>query len=120
MRKLAVLVLFFFLFSFSLSSLAYARKYEYEHTYRYYRYESFRPLIWAGAVYIGVLAAKELFFLPEEKVMKEKEIELINLEIQKKKKEIEFIYNPPRGWKRTPWGKKFLTELSSQQYFFEE
>jgi len=119
MRKLAVLVLFFFLFSFSLSSLVYARKYEYEHTYRYYRYESFRPLIWAGAIYIGILSVKELVFIPEEKAMKEKELELIQLEVERKKKELEFLYNPPPGWDTTPRGMKFLRNLSTK-YYFEE
>ena len=119
MKKLAVLVLFFFLFSFSLSSLAYARKYEYEHTYRYYRYESLRPLIWAGAVYIGVLAVKQLIFIPEEKSMKAMKEKEVQLEIEKRREEIKFLYSPPPGWERTPRGKEFLKRLN-QDFFFDE
>ena len=109
MRKKLIAVIMLFFFSFSLFSIAYARKYFYSHEYKYYKYESFRPLIWAGAVYIGILGLKELIFIPEEKSMKEKELELVNLEIEKKRKEIEFLYSPPQGWKRTPRGKKFFS-----------
>jgi len=123
MKKIAIIVLSFFILSLFLpASLGYAKKYSYKHTYRYYRYdyESFRPLIWVGAIYIGIIGAKELIFIPQERIMKEKEIQLIDLEIQKKKKEIEFLYSPPRGWKRTPRGKKLLKKLNQEYFFFEE
>ena len=118
MRKIITLIVLL-LFSLSLSSPVYAKRYKYEHTYKYYRYESLRPLIWAGAIYVGVLAVKQLIFIPEEKAEKEKELQLINLEIEKKKKELEFLYNPPPGWDTTPRGMKFLRNLSTK-YYFEE
>ena len=124
MKKIASLLIFSILISLTSVNLAYGKRYKYSHEYKYYKYESFRPLIWAGAVYVGVMALKEIVFIPQEIEMKKQEIrlkkELINLEIEIKKKEIEFLYSPPRGWKSTPRGKKFLKELSEQYFFFEE
>jgi len=121
MKKIAsILLIFSILISLTSVNLAYGKRYKYSHEYKYYKYESFRPLIWAGAVYIGILGLKELIFIPEEKSMKEKELELVNLEIEKKRKEIEFLYSPPQGWKRTPRGKEFLKKLNQEYFFFEE
>ena len=122
MKKIAsILLIFSILISLTSVNLAYGKRYKYSHSYeyKYYKYESFRPLIWAGAIYVGVLAVKQLIFIPEEKAEKEKELQLINLEIEKKKKELEFLYNPPPGWDTTPRGMKFLRNLSTK-YYFEE
>ena len=122
MKRKVISAFLLLIFTFSMIvNTTYAKKYEheYDHTYRYYRYESFKPLIWAGAVYVGIIAVKELIFIPEEKIVKKKEIELIQLEVERKKKELEFLYNPPPGWDTTPRGMKFLRNLSTK-YYFEE
>ena len=119
MKKIASLLIFSILISLTSVNLAYGKRYKYSHEYKYYKYESFRPLIWAGAVYVGIIAVKELIFIPEEKIVKKKEIELIQLEVERKKKELEFLYNPPPGWDTTPRGMKFLRNLSTK-YYFEE
>mgnify|MGYP000026367122 CR=1 FL=1 len=121
MKKIASLLIFSILISLTSVNLTYGKRYKYSHSYeyKYYKYESFRPLIWAGAIYIGILSVKEIVFIPEERKYKEKELELLNLEIEKKKRELEFIYNPPAGWDTTPWGIKFMKDLSTR-YYFEE
>jgi len=118
MKKIASILLIFSILISSVN-LAYGKRYKYSHEYKYYKYESLRPLIWAGAIYIGILSVKEIVFIPEERKYKEKELELLNLEIEKKKRELEFIYNPPPGWDTTPWGIKFMKDLSTR-YYFEE
>lgn len=123
MRKVvSILLIFSILISFTAINLAYGKKYKYSHSYeyKYYKYESFRPLIWAGAVYVGVLAVKELIFIPQERTIKEKEIELIQVELERKRKELEFLYSSKPEWKKTPRGKKFLKGLSEQYFFFDE
>ena len=89
MKKITAIAVSFLLFHIFYIP-AYAKKYSHEYRYYRYNYESLRPLIWAGAVYIGILGLKELIFIPEEKSMKEKELELVNLEIEKKRRENDF------------------------------
>jgi len=48
------------------------------------------------------------------KIQVEKMKALSEIEIQKARKELEFLYSSSKNWKNTPRGKKFLVDLSTQ------
>ena len=60
------------------------------------------------------------------KIQVEKIKSLSEIEIEKAKRELEFLYSPGDNWQQTPRGKQFLTNLSTQihsssrqVYFFD-
>ena len=48
------------------------------------------------------------------KIQVEKIKSLSEIEIEKAKRELEFLYSPGDNWQQTPRGKQFLTNLSTQ------
>ena len=88
-------------------------------------WKTFKPLVWAGAGYIGAMTLERVILIPKTWQMKSQEIEMMKIqvkkakalseiEIQKAKKELEFLYHPTSDWKATPRGKQFLADLSTQ------
>ena len=97
----------------------------YENRSTGYTLKQLKPLIWAGATYIGVMAVEKAVLIPKSWEMKSQEVEMMKIqvnkakefseiEIEKAKKELEFLYSPSKNWKNTPRGKKFLADLSTQ------
>ena len=108
----------------------------YENRSTGYTLKQLKPLIWAGATYIGVMAVERVILIPKTWQMKSQEIEMMKIqvkkaralskiEVEKARKELEFLYHPTSNWKTTPRGKKFLLDLSLQaqprapSYYFD-
>ncbi|MCD6085639.1 hypothetical protein J7J41_01425 [bacterium] len=93
------------------------------------------PLGWAVAGYLGERIIERTILIPKVWQMKTQEIEMMKIqvekvkslseiEIEKAKRELEFLYSPSDNWQQTPRGKQFLVGLSAQAqpaptYYFD-
>ncbi len=83
------------------------------------------PLGWVTAARLLEPAIERFILIPKTWEMKSQEVEMMKIqvkkaralseiEIQKARKELEFLYSSSKKWRNTPRGKKFLVDLSTQ------